>query len=175
MSQQDADADADEDDEKKPRRYPNYITPAGYKRIVEELTRLRTIDRPKVCQEVSDAAAQGDRSENAEYIYGKKKLREIDKRMRWLGKRIDIMVLVDPATKRGEKVFFGAKIVLTGEDGEEVSYQLVGEDEIDTANGRISWRSPIGQAVLGKSLDDEVKVKLPVGQKVFTITDVKYE
>jgi len=154
---------------------PNYMTPAGYKKLAEELTRLRTVDRPKVCQEVSDAAAQGDRSENAEYIYGKKKLREIDRRMRFLGKRIDAAMVVDPAQKRGDKVFFGATVVLEDDDGESTTYQLVGEDEIEAKRGRISWRSPIGAALLGKELDDDVKVKTPSGTRKFTIVDVRYE
>ncbi len=154
---------------------PNYMTPAGYKKLAEELTRLRTVDRPKVCQEVSDAAAQGDRSENAEYIYGKKKLREIDRRMRFLGKRIDAAMVVDPAQKRGDKVFFGATVVLEDDDGDSATYQLVGEDEIEAKRGRISWRSPIGAALLGKELDDDVKVKTPSGTRKFTIVDVRYE
>jgi transcription elongation factor GreB len=157
---------------------PNYITPAGFKRLVDELVRLRTVDRPKVCQEVSDAAAQGDRSENAEYIYGKKKLREIDRRMRWLGKRIDAAVVVNPAEQAGQtkgRVFFGATVVLEDDDGETQTLRLVGEDEIVAAEGRISWRSPIGAALLRKSEGDEVKVQTPAGLKTFTIDAVKYE
>lgn len=154
---------------------PNYITPAGYKRLVDEHIRLRTIDRPKVCQEVSDAAAQGDRSENAEYIYGKKKLREIDRRMRWLGKRIDAAVVVNPKEQKGEKVFFGATVVLETDDGDEMTLQLVGEDEIDVPAGRISWKSPIGAALLRKSVDDEVKVRTPNGVREFTIIEVRFE
>src|SRR5262249_16551195 len=111
--------------------HPNYITPAGYKRLVDELIDLRTVQRPKIVQEVCDAAAQGDRSENAEYIYGKRKLREIDRRMRFLGKRIDAAVVVDPSEKRGAKVFFGATVILEDDDGNGQEVQLVGEDEID--------------------------------------------
>ena len=130
----------------KPTPLPNYITPPGYKRLVDELVHLRTIARPKIVQEVSDAAAQGDRSENAEYIYGKRKLREIDRRMRFLGKRIDAAVVVDPAEKRGasDRVFFGATVLVEDDDGAEQELQLVGEDEIDAARKKISWRSPIG-------------------------------
>jgi transcription elongation factor GreB len=153
---------------------PNYITPAGYKRLVDELVHLRTVARPKVVQEVSDAAAQGDRSENAEYIYGKRKLREIDRRMRFLGKRIDAAVVVDPAEKRGPKVFFGATVVLEDDDGAELEWQLVGEDEIDGAHRRISWRSPIGAALLGKKDGDEVRVQTPAGPRSFTIVEVRY-
>ena len=153
---------------------PNYITPAGYKRLVDELTDLRTVQRPKVVQEVADAAAQGDRSENAEYIYGKRKLREIDRRMRFLGKRIDAAVVVDPAAKRGAKVFFGAVVVLEDDDGAELEWQLVGEDEIDAARRRISWRSPIGAALLGKKEGDDVRVTTPSGPRSFTIVEVRY-
>jgi transcription elongation factor GreB len=157
------------------KEIPNYITPAGFKRLADELIRLRTVDRPKVVQEVSDAAAQGDRSENAEYIYGKKKLREIDRRMRWLGQRVDAAVVVDPKLQRGAKVFFGATVVLEDGDGESEEYQLVGEDEIEPGRRRISWRSPIGKALLGKKVDDDVRVTTPAGVRTFTITEVRYE
>jgi transcription elongation factor GreB len=154
---------------------PNYITPQGFKRLADELTRLRTVDRPKIVQEVADAAAQGDRSENAEYIYGKKKLREIDRRMRFLGKRIDAAVVVDPATQKGPRVFFGATVVLEDDDGEEQEWRLVGEDEIDAARRRISWRSPIGAALLGRKEGDDVKVTTPAGTRRFSIVEVRYE
>jgi transcription elongation factor GreB len=153
---------------------PNYITPAGFKRLVDELLDLRTVQRPKVVQEVSDAAAQGDRSENAEYIYGKRKLREIDRRMRFLHKRIDAAVVVDPNQKRGAKVFFGATVVLEDDDGAELEWQLVGEDEIDAAHRRISWRSPIGAALLGKQEGDDVRVQTPSGARKFSIVEVRY-
>jgi len=153
---------------------PNYITPAGFKRLVDELNDLRIVQRPKIVQEVSDAAAQGDRSENAEYIYGKRKLREIDRRMRFLGKRIDAAVVVDPAEKRGEKVFFGATVVLEDDDGNEEEFQLVGEDEIEAAKRRISWRSPIGAALLGKREGDDVRVVTPAGTKSFTVVEIRY-
>ena len=154
---------------------PNYITPVGFKRLADELIRLRTVDRPKVVQEVSDAAAQGDRSENAEYIYGKKKLREIDRRMRFLGKRIDAAVIVDPKQQRGPKVFFGATVVLETDDGEEQEMKLVGEDEIDGRERRISWRSPLGQALLGKREGDDVRVETPSGLRNFSVVEVRYE
>lgn len=152
-----------------------YLTPEGARKLQDELKHLLHSERPRVVQEVSEAAAQGDRSENAEYIYGKKKLREIDRRMRFLGKRIDAAMVVDPKQKRGDKVFFGATVVLEDDDGESTTYQLVGEDEIEAKRGRISWRSPIGAALLGKELDDDVKVKTPSGTRKFTIVDVRYE
>jgi transcription elongation factor GreB len=160
----------------KPTPPPNYITPPGYKRLVDELVHLRSVARPKIVQEVSDAAAQGDRSENAEYIYGKKKLREIDRRMRFLGKRIDAAVVVDPAERRDAhgKIFFGATVTLEDDDGEEQELQLVGEDEIDVARKRISWRSPIGAALLGKREGDDVKVVTPSGTRRFTVVEIRF-
>jgi transcription elongation factor GreB len=154
---------------------PNYITPAGFKRLADELIKLRTVERPKVVQEVSDAAAQGDRSENAEYIYGKKKLREIDRRMRFLGKRIDAAVIVDPKQQSGQKVFFGATVVVEDDDGADQEMKVVGEDEIDAAHGRISWRSPIGAALLGKKEGDDVRVVTPAGVRSFTVVEIRYE
>jgi transcription elongation factor GreB len=154
---------------------PNYITPDGFKRLADELTRLRSVERPRVVQEVADAAAQGDRSENAEYIYGKKKLREIDRRMRFLGKRIDAALVVDPRQQRGPRVFFGATVVLEDDDGAEQEMKLVGEDEIDARARRISWRSPVGQALLGKKEGDDVRVVTPSGTRSFSVVEVRYE
>jgi transcription elongation factor GreB len=155
---------------------PNYITPAGFKKLTDELIHLRSVARPKVVQEVSDAAAQGDRSENAEYLYGKKKLREIDRRMRWLGQRIDAAQVVAAKAQPGkeDRVFFAATVTLEDDDGETVTYQLVGVDEIDLPNHKISWRSPIGAALLGKKVDDEVRVTTPAGTRKFTIVEVEY-
>ncbi|MBI4512190.1 MAG: transcription elongation factor GreB [Deltaproteobacteria bacterium] len=161
--------------EKTATSAPNYITPDGFRRLVDEITRLRTVERPRIVQEVSDAAAQGDRSENAEYIYGKRKLREIDRRMGFLAKRIDAAVVVDPKEQRGTKIFFGATVVLEDKDGGQHEYRLVGEDEIDGASRRISWRSPIGAALLGRGLDDEVRVRTPAGGRTFTVVEVRYE
>lgn len=157
------------------KTYPNYITPSGYRRLVDELAHLGQVERPRVTQEVTDAAAQGDRSENAEYLYGKRRLREIDRRMRFLRKRIEVAQVVDPAVDRGTRVFFGATVVVEDESGASREYQLVGEDEVDTSSSKLSWRSPIGRALLGKSLDDEVKVETPGGRRVLTVIDVRYE
>jgi transcription elongation factor GreB len=161
----------------KPKAVPNYITPAGYTRLVDEHIHLRTVARPKVCQEVSDAAAQGDRSENAEYIYGKKKLREIDKRMRFLTQRIDSAQVVKTEALPGkeDRVFFGATVTLEDDEGESVTYQLVGVDEIDLPKHKISWRSPIGSALLGKRIDDDVRVQTPSGVRKFTVVEVEYK
>ncbi|AKT40058.1 transcription elongation factor GreB [Chondromyces crocatus] len=153
---------------------PNYITPAGARRLSEELGRLRSKDRPRTVQEVADAAAQGDRSENAEYIYGKRKLREIDRRMRYLTKRLESAMLVDPGQQRGNKVFFGATIDIEEESGARHTYQIVGEDETDSKSGKISWRSPVGRALLGKTAGDVVVVNRPVGDVELEILAVRY-
>jgi transcription elongation factor GreB len=153
---------------------PNYITPEGARRLSEELGRLRSVERPRIVQEVADAAAQGDRSENAEYIYGKKKLREIDRRMRYLTKRLETAVVVDPTSQTGDKVFFGATVEIEEETGARRVYQIVGEDEIDSKGGRISWRSPVGRSLLGKRAGDVVVVRRPVGDLEVEILSVKY-
>lgn len=154
---------------------PNYITPEGARKLSEELARLRA-ERPKVVQEVADAAAQGDRSENAEYIYGKKKLREIDRRMRFLTYRLKDAVVVDPKERRGQsdKVFFGATVEVEDEDGGRATYRIVGEDEIDSSNGHISYKSPIGRALIGKRVDDVITVRRPSGEVELSIITVRY-
>jgi transcription elongation factor GreB len=153
---------------------PNYITPEGARRLSDELARLRNTDRAKIVQEVADAAAQGDRSENAEYIYGKKKLREIDRRMRFLTKRLEIAVVVDPQKQSGDKIFFGATVDLEDEHGARSKHQIVGEDEIDGTASRISWRSPVGRALLGKRQGDVVTVRRPAGELEIEIIAVRY-
>ena len=153
---------------------PNYITRDGFDALRQELLDLRTQERPQVVQEVADAAAQGDRSENAEYIYGKKRLREIDRRLRFLQKRLEAALVIDPRERSGDRVFFGATVVLD-EDGSEQTVQIVGADELAPDLGRISYRSPVGAALLGKELDDEVTVTAPGGRRTFVIVDVRYE
>jgi transcription elongation factor GreB len=123
---------------------------------------------------VADAAAQGDRSENAEYIYGKKRLREIDRRMRFLTKRLEAAVVVAPDAQSGARVFFGAHVSVEDEDGKATRYQIVGEDEIDLARGRVSWRSPIGRALLKKTTGDTVLLRRPSGEIELTIVEVRY-
>lgn len=153
---------------------PNYITPEGARKLSEELGHLRSGERPRVVQEVSDAAAQGDRSENAEYIYGKRRLREIDRRMRYLTKRLESAVVIDPKTRSGDKVFFGATVDVEGEDGAKNTYAIVGEDESDSKAGRISWRSPVGRALLGKRTGDVIVVHRPLGEIELEIVGVRY-
>jgi transcription elongation factor GreB len=155
-------------------RTPNYVTREGAKRLQEELARLRSGDRPKIVQEVADAAAQGDRSENAEYIYGKKKLREIDRRIHWLTKRLEAATVVEPRTDGVDKVFFGAFVEVEDEDGARTAYRIVGEDEIDLDRGHISWRSPLGRSLLGKRAQDSVLLRRPSGEIELTIVSIRY-
>jgi transcription elongation factor GreB len=156
---------------------PNYMTPAGFRRMCDELIRMRTIERPEQTRKVAAAAAHGDRSDNAEYQYGKRKLREMDKRMRFLEQRVDDAQVVEIKPRPGKEdvVFFGATVTLEDEDGDQVVYQLVGVDEIDLKAGKISWKSPIGGALLGKAVDAEVKVTTPAGTRTFTIVEVEYK
>ncbi len=154
---------------------PNYITPEGHERLRLEHSQLVKRERPRVVQEVAEAAAQGDRSENAEYIYGKKRLREIDRRVRFLEQRLDAAQIVDPRQQtRRDRVFFAARVQVEDESGAAHSWQIVGEDETDAELGKISHRSPIGQALLGKGLDDEIKVRTPGGERIYVITDISY-
>ncbi|MGZ3406887.1 MAG: transcription elongation factor GreB [Polyangia bacterium] len=153
----------------------NYITPDGYKRLVDELTELATVERPRVVREVSDAAAEGDRSENAAYIYGKRRLREIDRRMGFLQRRLEHVQVVKAEEQKKDKVRFGAFVTIEDEEGEPHVYQIVGVDEVDAGRGKISWKSPVGRALLGKQIDDEVRVKWHAGQRELTVVDISYE
>ena len=139
-----------------------------------ELDQLWTVERPRVTQEVADAAAQGDRSENAEYIYGKRRLREIDRRVRFLSKRLDEIVVVNEPPSDAKRVFFGAYVSVEDEDGAEKTYRIVGADESDMTKSFISIDSPVARALLGKREGDEVTVKVPKGDVVYTIVTVEY-
>jgi transcription elongation factor GreB len=162
----------EEDEAPKGRRY---ITRAGAERLHQELVHLLKRERPKVTAEVSAAAAQGDRSENAEYIYGKKRLREIDRRIRFLQRRLDTSTLVDPREQTDRsKVYFGATVSLEDEDGAALTYQIVGPDEIDTKGGRISIDSPVGKALLGKRVGDAITVFRPRGEVELTLLAIRY-
>ena len=155
---------------------PSYITREGAMRLQEELGNLRSKQRPKIVQEVSDAAAQGDRSENAEYIYGKKKLREIDRRIHWLTKRLETITVVDANTARAkDQVFFGAWVDVEDEDGRAASYRIVGEDEIDPGQGKISYRSPLGRVLLKKRVGDVVVLRKPSGEVELSVMAVRYD
>ena len=153
----------------------NYITPAGFSKLQEELHQLARVERPEVTKTVAWAASNGDRSENADYIYGKKRLREIDRRVRFLTSRIDVAVVVDPAKILSEKVQFGATVTVSDEeDGAEKTISIVGVDEINTEKNRISWRSPLGSSLIGKEVGDTISVKIPLGTKTYEIIDIIY-
>ncbi len=152
-----------------------FITPAGVLRMKTELDHLWRVLRPQVTQAVQEAAAQGDRSENAEYIYGKRQLREIDRRVRFLRQRLEGMVVVDKPPADRSRVFFGAWVKLEDEQGVELEYRLVGPDEFDAGQGYLSIDSPLGRALLRKTLDDEVRVDAPGGVKTYYVVGVRYE
>lgn len=152
-----------------------YITPEGEKHLRDELHYLWKVKRPAVTQAVSEAAAQGDRSENAEYIYGKKQLREIDSRVRFLTKRLDDMVVVDRSPDDQSRIYFGAWVTLEDEDGNCARYRLVGPDEFDLKRGFLSIDSPLAKSLLKKQVDDEIELNAPDGQKYFVITEVSYQ
>jgi transcription elongation factor GreB len=152
----------------------HYITPDGAKRLRAELEQLWTVERPRVTQEVADAAAQGDRSENAEYIYGKRRLREIDRRVRFLSKRLDELTIVSEPPSDPSRVFFGAWVTLEGEEGGEVTYRIVGPDETDVDKGWISMEAPVAKALMGKRDGDEVNVRRPKGDITYMITGIRY-
>ena len=159
---------------KAPKRTA-YITAEGAKKLRAELDELWTVERPRVTQQVADAAAMGDRSENAEYIYGKKRLREIDRRVRFLSKRLEeIRVVSEPPTDP-KRVFFGAWTTVENEDGTEKTYRVVGADESDLERGYISIDSPVARALLGKREGDTFTVRVPRGDVEYTIVRVKYE
>jgi len=153
----------------------SYITPAGLRKLQEEADRLWRVERPRVTREVSEAAALGDRSENAEYIYGKRRLREIDRRLRFLQKRMDELTVVTSAPAQREKVFFGAWVEIEQEDGERLAVRIVGPDESDPAAGLLSMESPLGRALLGKQAGDEVVVSRPKGELRCEVIAIRYE
>jgi transcription elongation factor GreB len=169
---------SDEDDDEaqgRPAGARRYITRVGAERLHKELLSLLSTERPKVTAEVSAAAAQGDRSENAEYIYGKKRLREIDRRIHFLQRRLDTSTVVAPSEQTDpSKIYFGATVTLEDEDERAMTYQIVGPDEIDTKGGRISVDSPVGRALLGKAVGDEVTVARPRGDLTLIIVRIAY-
>ena len=153
----------------------NYITPQGLEKLKAEFHELLHVERPKVVEVVAWAASNGDRSENADYQYGKRRLREIDRRVHFLTKRIEDAELVDPKYMKGETVLFSATVTLINEDGAQVVYQIVGEDELDPKHGKISWKSPVAKALLGKKVGDEVRVFKPSGEEFVTIESVEFK
>jgi transcription elongation factor GreB len=170
--------DADEDDARAVADAPvpakNYITPAGFARLKAELKHLVELERPEVVRAVSAAAANGDRSENADYLYGKKRLREIDRRVRFLIKRLENAAVVDNAGRDTEQVFFGATARVRARSGEERSVTIVGADEVDPARGRVSWISPVAAALLKARVGDVVTLRTPAGLEQLEILHVTY-
>ncbi len=160
----------------KPRpQISNYITVAGEKRLREELNYLWRTERPQITQSVSEAAAMGDRSENAEYIYGKKRLREIDRRVRHLRKRLELLTVVSTPPSDPSKIYFGAWVSLEDELGKEHRFKLIGPDEVGDADGYISIDAPLGRALLGKMAEDEISIDTPSGHKLWYVIGVSYE
>jgi transcription elongation factor GreB len=167
-------ADEEAEDERPAPRAPRYVTRAGYERLAAELAQLWKVERARVTREVAEAAALGDRSENAEYIFGKKRLREIDRRIRFLSKRLDELVVVEASPDREERIYFGAWVELEDDAGERLRVRIVGADEFDVAAGRISMESPLGRALLGKEEGDAFVFRRPKGTVQYTIVSVRY-
>lgn len=172
----------DEDDEEKSsspaiKGQGNYMTISCAERIKAEIKDLLYVKRPEMVKTVAWAASNGDRSENADYHYGKKRLRQIDGRIRYLTKRMDAAVIIDPVAQLavgGDKVLFGCTVTIENEQGIEKTLSIVGVDEIDTTRGRISWVSPVGQALIGAYEGDAITVRTPGGDEEFEITQVSY-
>jgi transcription elongation factor GreB len=155
--------------------FRNLITPEGLEALRSELKQLRAVERPKVVEVVSWAAGNGDRSENGDYIYGKKRLREIDRRIRWLVKQLDSAEVVDSAQQtRRDRVYFGATVTYAREDDSEVTVRIVGHTEADLDNGRISWVTPVGKALIGKQVGDLVVVRTPAGDETLEVVEITY-
>jgi len=169
--------DADEELEvglKLPAGVKNYITPNGAGKLKEELKRLLYSERPEVVRTVSWAASNGDRSENGDYIYGKRRLREIDRRIRFLTKRLEIAEVVDPAKQQSDRVLFGASVKVVDEEGNQKVYQIVGIDEADPQKGQVSWISPIAKALLNFKVGDVVTFRSPKGEEELEIISIDY-
>lgn len=174
--------EASEDDEDTaeapalPAGAKNYMTPAGYQRLRAELTHLVTTERPEVVRTVAWAASNGDRSENGDYIYGKRRLREIDRRIRFLTKRLESAEVVDPAQREAtDQVFFGATVAYSTHDGHRNEVTIVGIDEVDPAHRRVSWISPIARALLRSREGDSVQFQTPSGPETIEILEVRYD
>jgi transcription elongation factor GreB len=159
-----------------PAGLKNYITPAGFKRLKDEALHLLDKERPELVKVIHWAASNGDRSENADYIYGKRRLREIDRRIRFLTKRMDVAVVVDPASREDtDQVFFGATVTVMSRDGTERTYSIVGIDETDLSRGRISWISPLAKALIKAREGDTITVRTPGGDESLEIVGVEYK
>jgi transcription elongation factor GreB len=172
--------DEDEDEDKGsapplPVGTKNYMTPAGFARLSAEFDQLWKVERPKLVETIHWAASNGDRSENGDYIYGKKRLREIDRRIRFLSKRLDHAEVVDPATREAtDAVFFGATVTVQDDSGDAFTYAIVGIDEADQGRGRISWVSPMARALIRAREGDTVTLTTPAGRRVLEVVEVRY-
>jgi transcription elongation factor GreB len=171
----DDDDDGLESSQPLPAGQKNYITPAGYRRLKEEYMQLLDVERPELVQTVSWAASNGDRSENGDYIYGKKRLREIDRRLHFLAKRLENSLVIDPV-QRGDcdQIFFGATVTVCHENGDQRTYSIVGVDEADATRGHISWVSPLARALLKAREGDAVILQLPGGKEEIEVVEVDY-
>lgn len=180
MSETDFKTEEDEDDQENaglqiPVGAKNYITPAGFRRLQDELDHLWKTERPALVQTITWAAGNGDRSENGDYIYGKKRLREIDKRIRFLAKRLEKAEVVDPAKRQEcEQIFFGATVTVCNDNGEERTFSIVGVDEAEPARGLISWVSPLARAVIKSRVEDIITLRLPGGIEELEIIEITY-
>jgi len=167
--------EAPEAEPQLPQGAKNYITPAGHARLKSELKTLVEVERPEVVRTVSWAASNGDRSENGDYIYGKRRLREIDHRIRYLIKRLEIAEVVDPRDQEQDRVFFGATVTYRDSKGEQRTVSIVGTDEVDPAHGRVSWVSPVAKALLRAREGDVVVLQTPAGPEELEVIGVRYE
>lgn len=176
VKEQEGDRDDDFPEESSlPKGTRNYMTPAGYAALRDELAHLMTEERPAIVQIVSWAASNGDRSENGDYLYGKKRLREIDRRMRFLTKRLEIAEVVDPATQPNrDQIFFGATVTYLDSAGDEHSVTIVGIDEADPLNGKISWISPVARALIKAREGDVVTLRTPGGIEELEVVAIEY-
>jgi transcription elongation factor GreB len=178
FTKEDIDIDDDLPDEAPvalPAGTKNYITPDGFRRLQEELKQLQQVERPKIVEIVSWAAGNGDRSENGDYIYGKRRLREIDRRMRFLSKRLEAAETVDPARQAHlDRIFFGATVTYANKAGEERTITIVGVDEVDADSGRVSWISPIARALMKAQEGDIVDLRTPHGIEPIEVVEIKY-
>jgi len=156
------------------QRGSRYITPEGEQALRDELHQLWKVERPVVTNAVHEAAKNGDRSENGDYIYGKRRLREIDSRVRFLNKRLDEVEVVQRMPDDTDKIFFGAWVTLEDENGDERQWRIVGPDEFDLSLGKLSMDSPLARALLGKRLDDEIRVHSPSGEQIYYVTGISY-
>jgi transcription elongation factor GreB len=159
-----------------PAGVKNYITPSGFRRLREELQALARVERPRVVEVVAWAAGNGDRSENGDYLYGKKRLREIDRRIRFLSKRLEIAEIVEPAQQRNhDQVFFGATVTFANQRDEEKTITIVGVDEADLGRGEVSWIAPVARALLKARVGDVVEMRTPAGSEQLEILDIRYD